>query len=298
MKSPTSMFKKPFTIKSQYLLAKTDKKKIQHSLSVQYPLIIQETLQTWFPLKSDIKAIKITLANNSDTLIYTLNDSPILFELDTQLYPSLYTLWSLNSLETLQTTFSAFNKIVNGADLMLPGVSTKVPVFEMNQVMGITLEGSPIFAVGNAQVSSREFAESGFSLKGKAITVMHCFGDYLWDMGSKYDPKYKQYAHTSELSLAELDIVEKEMKDSKVIESQPSIILKESYVESNDNNLTMDQLLDRALLKAIKYTIQDYKEFPISCSTFYTQYVLPSRPIGSTLDLKQSTHKKVCICII
>ena len=55
----------------------------------------------------------------------------------------------------------------------------------------------------------------------------------------------------------------------------------------------MDKLLDEGLYQALRTSLKSDKEFPISSSILYTSYIIPCRPANSTINIKQSTYKKL-----
>ncbi|XP_040364039.1 eukaryotic translation initiation factor 2D isoform X2 [Rosa chinensis] len=54
----------------------------------------------------------------------------------------------------------------------------------------------------------------------------------------------------------------------------------------------VDMLLEKCLLQALHTTVKD-KDLPMPGSTLWSNYVLPCRPSGITLDIKKSSHKKL-----
>jgi translation initiation factor 2D len=54
----------------------------------------------------------------------------------------------------------------------------------------------------------------------------------------------------------------------------------------------MDALLEAALLQALIKSVKE-GDVPLNSSTLWSQHVLPSRPVGSTLDVRRSSHKKM-----
>ncbi|KAI4331912.1 hypothetical protein L6164_016860 [Bauhinia variegata] len=54
----------------------------------------------------------------------------------------------------------------------------------------------------------------------------------------------------------------------------------------------IDSLLDKCLLQALHTTVKD-KDLPLPGSTLWSNHVLPCRPLGTTLDIKKSSYKKL-----
>ncbi|KAM3303751.1 eukaryotic translation initiation factor 2D isoform X1 [Capsicum chacoense] len=80
--------------------------------------------------------------------------------------------------------------------------------------------------------------------------------------------------------LSELNVAETSVDESKT-GGQHSLSVEE-----------VDALLDKCLLQALHTTIKE-KDLPICGSTFWSSQVLPCRPLGITLDIKKSSHKKL-----
>ena len=55
----------------------------------------------------------------------------------------------------------------------------------------------------------------------------------------------------------------------------------------------MDRLLDEGLYQALRTSLKSDKEFPVSSSVLYTSYIIPSRPPNTTINIKQSSYKKL-----
>ena len=54
----------------------------------------------------------------------------------------------------------------------------------------------------------------------------------------------------------------------------------------------MDALIDRSMLQALRSSVKD-KSLPLLSTAFWSLHVAPSRPEGSTLDVKAGTHRKM-----
>jgi hypothetical protein len=69
-------------------------------------------------------------------------------------------------------------------------------------------------------------------------------------------------------------------------------------LNTNNNNVpvkpevNMDELIEKSFFQAIKKRLKD-KDLPILASTFYSKYLLPSRPAGTEIDIKKSCYKQV-----
>lgn len=61
---------------------------------------------------------------------------------------------------------------------------------------------------------------------------------------------------------------------------------------SSSGGPDMDQLLEVSLLQALLKSVKD-ADLPLSSSSFWSQHIKPCRPVGSELDVKRSSHKKM-----
>ncbi|KAG8909892.1 hypothetical protein FRC01_006661, partial [Tulasnella sp. 417] len=113
-----------------------------------------------------------------------------------QLIPTVYTLWKRRFLVSLSTPGPAMERIQDGADLMIPGVisitsieSASIPPLPVASLVAITKHGSSVpLAVGQLLLPLNDLVKvigSEEDTKGKAVRVLHWFGDHLWDSGSK-----------------------------------------------------------------------------------------------------------------
>ncbi|KAG8999114.1 hypothetical protein FRB90_012163 [Tulasnella sp. 427] len=234
--------------------------------------------------------------------------------------PTVYTLWKRRFLVSLSTPGPAIERIRDGADLMIPGVisvtshdSGSIPSLPVDSLVAITKYGSSVpLAVGQLLLPLEDLVKmigSDEDTKGKAVRVLHCVGDFLWDSGSKRDPPSDVPGIVPELS---------ESTDAKASGATADAVIDVSSVDPDANlaskveeGLTLDdppneteaelsldeadRILLQALLQTIAFTLPQHTE-PLPClaSTFLTQYLQPSRPFGTpSLDLKKTTFKNL-----
>jgi hypothetical protein len=81
-------------------------------------------------------------------------------------------------------------------------------------------------------------------------------------------------------------------------------VISEGQTEPSNNNnvpakpeVNMDELIEKSFFQAIKKRLKD-KDLPILASTFYSKYLLPSRPAGTEIDIKKSCYKQVRIIMV
>ncbi|XP_072537162.1 eukaryotic translation initiation factor 2D isoform X2 [Salminus brasiliensis] len=133
------------------------------------------------------------------------------FQLEKQVYPTVYTLWRYPDMVPSFTTWApVVQKLIGGADLMLPGVvvsSAGLPVVNKGDCCAINIVSNraPV-AVGTAAMSSSDMRSSG--MKGKGVNVLHTYMDQLWAFGDKTVPPIVSVTDTSVQADGEMDGVE------------------------------------------------------------------------------------------
>lgn len=195
---------------------------------------------------------------------------------------------------------------------------------KQNQVVSITeyrkQDLSCPVAVGRMAIDSNQINDS---TKGKAVYTLHVDGDELWAMGSKTTapplpikpsepveedaPPQAEIGHLQDTGAAQVEqqIAQLDSESTAAVsqadgdaelskeiapEGQKAVI-PESKVLTKDKEVT--KILRSSLIQAIKDLPPGI--LPINSSTFYSTYILPSRPSfvdGSTpIDIKHSSFK-------
>jgi len=184
------MYKKPLVVQGQNLLSKKDLKGLKAQISEQFPGLDEEVVDTLLP-EGQVKVLKL----DSRSLLYVPGDDPPCFfdvEGRGDLFPTLTTMWMHPYMMPELTIHPPVSKFVlNGADLMLPGV-----IVPANGVIGlgsvskgqkrcIKIEGNPYpIAVGKMLVNQSAMEK----MKGKGLEVLHVFKDTLWAHAGKAVP--------------------------------------------------------------------------------------------------------------
>lgn len=117
-----------------------------------------------------MNVLKVTTHSGANVNVYVQASAPIFFEVEDVVYPTAYTMWKFPSLIASYVTHeTVVDKLINGADLMLPGVIMAPNTSElMNRVMNIkkgepaavcTRKNFACVAVGQSAVSGREIAD-------------------------------------------------------------------------------------------------------------------------------------------
>lgn len=86
------MFIKPFKVKSNVQITKSEVKKLKTRLVKQFKLS-EEEASLIFPSKSSYSVVKIITHAEQLVTVYTADKRPMIFEIDDRLYPTLYALW-------------------------------------------------------------------------------------------------------------------------------------------------------------------------------------------------------------
>ncbi|KAJ3290303.1 Eukaryotic translation initiation factor 2D [Blyttiomyces sp. JEL0837] len=199
------MFKKPFTTKSQTTVRSSDRRKLRQEILSTFPNATDQDLNQLLPTSisssaggpDNLTVSKITPhgIDQQQSLLYTYNNQPIFIKLgvDAILIPTIYTLWKCpNLLPKLITHPFVIKRLLDGADLMLPGVVVpnggfKQGDFKKDQVVAVVMRGNPFpLVVGTAVVDSHDVTRSG--MKGKGVHTLHSYGDQLWLSGDRSEP--------------------------------------------------------------------------------------------------------------
>ncbi|ELT91730.1 hypothetical protein CAPTEDRAFT_202452 [Capitella teleta] len=299
------MFLKPFKVRSQTLIKGSDRKKLRAELSKQFPSVSADVFSSIVPNKEEMSLMKITAHSRESIQVYCVQKNPVIFELNQQLFPTVYTLWNYPELLLVFTTWPpVFKKIVGGADLMLPGVIlTEQPSPKMFNGVGkdtaccIKLLGNkaPV-AVGRTAMCAEDMYMS--ALRGKGVTVIHSYQDLLWAVGDKSDPPL---IDDTEM----LEIVKNRRGEEEIVESMASVNLQdgtegeaseavedETEVDPRSLQEIQDELLEKTFLFALKSQLKA-ANLPILTSKFFKTCMLPLCPPGQNIDVKKSSYKKL-----
>lgn len=161
-------------IKHRHFLRAREAKQVIEMIKVKYPKLFCKMKSHLG--KNNIEII-ITSLNHK---IYLVNNKPIIIEVNDQKnIPSIIALQICNEdLPKIVVDMGAIPYIVNGADIMAPGIVKIKGSFNVNDTVAIVDEKhDKAFAIGLALVTSREL--EGMK-KGKAIRNIHYVGDKIW----------------------------------------------------------------------------------------------------------------------
>ncbi|KAG2107739.1 uncharacterized protein F5147DRAFT_696927 [Suillus discolor] len=312
------MFKKPLgNLKTSAPLRNSDRRKLkQHIIQafslvpdVGEELVPEGLLSVKFNTYTDEPGVAY-LGPGGDPLWFTLGIG------SEDIIPTVYTLWKKPDLIPFLSTPSAVIPVlIGGADLMIPGVVQHPPSLQAGQLVSITeyihhsTHIGPPLAVGHMAVDSDVLSEAGS--KGKAVFVLHAWNDHLFDMGHKGnppDPWEMSHSTTNDQHSTE----DEDVTDNDVLK-EPLVDALSSHLEQTQLDdpapkieLTKEDvssILHDALLQAMRTTLSGSQAsaLPMPASTFYSAYILPSRPaqspsqpsVSTPIDIKHSTHKSL-----
>ncbi|XP_067137065.1 eukaryotic translation initiation factor 2D [Centruroides vittatus] len=318
------MFRKPFKVKSNSQIKGSERKKIRTQLVQQYPLFSSSNINELVPNKDEITHMKL-LANNGHTItVYCIGQNPSFFVDENVIYPTVYTLWKFPDLLPVLTTWPlVFDKLIRGADLMLPGLiidqdDENLDSLKIGDVCAVKLAGNKsAVAVGTLVVTGNELKLKG--KKGKAMILVHIYKDLLYalgdcselplledkiyfsnemnddeDNGNNEESSVSVIADNVERNLQVLDSNELALTEIDDLNSLEKNTDNENIECKKELSVTeqMDTLLLKCFLTALK-SMGKNLQLPILTSTFYKSYILGCCPTDNQFDIKKTSYKKL-----
>ena len=186
----------------QTLRGKETRKLISDILK-QLPRIKEEELSLLFTNKSTVIQLKL----QQRIIIYIIDNIPLFYSIDNKqsnsnsnssnssnnsndIYPTVFTLWKLpHALRCFIIHAPVSKFILKGAALMLPGLANTNDIdgIILDEKVCVRVKGNPLpFAIGNSLTSWAAILQN--RCRGKAMTVDHCFGDFLYLLASHVIP--------------------------------------------------------------------------------------------------------------
>ena len=225
------MFKKPFKVASQHVIAAKDRKKMRQDLSDQFDKYSVEKL---FIYAETLTATKL---EKSKIIIYRDETDPLIIDSTSNkdYFPSVYAVAMFPDLVkhvfTLKPEVEKFLK--NGAQLMWPGVANfeSLPDFQGDEVVAIKTSEGKIIAIG-AIACPKKALEVTEKMEGVAAYILHILEDQLYESGSKKQKEVMFRKPTAE----ELKQKEEEkIKETKKDENEDNEDLLTFYKQLNKN---------------------------------------------------------------
>ncbi|XP_074178500.1 eukaryotic translation initiation factor 2D isoform X2 [Rhinolophus sinicus] len=318
------MFAKAFRVKSNTAIKGSDRRKLRADVTAAFPTLGTAQVTELVPGKEELNVVKLYTHRGEAVTVYVSGGNPVLFELEKNLYPTVYTLWSYPDLLPTFTTWPlVLEKLVGGADLMLPGLVVPpagLPQVQKGDLCAIALVGNraPV-AVGVAAVSTSEMLTSG--LKGRGFSVLHTYQDHLWQSGDKSSPpsitpltldppdvteekRSIQADPTLQGDMRHLTLEGVEEENGEVQQRCGEKSLSEASEDPSIGGLNpdptdsktlqeqMDALLQQCFLHALKVRIKK-ADLPLLTSTLLGSHMFSCCPEGRQLDIKKSSYKKL-----
>jgi len=283
-----------------------------------YPTITEEDLALVFPNKEEMGLKKIETHGGEVVSTHVVGKKPLVFHIRDKIYPTVYLLWALPGklLPYFTTWMELLPKFQNGADLMLPGVIVKEEMgmraygrLKKGETVGVnTSKNNAAVAVGLTALCSEDMYMAG--KRGKGIEILHCLGDFLWQIGTKESPpelgppgaptteppptmEDTENLNQDEAAASNNQEVTSETTEATVndVEANIETTAAEGEEQKSPQEL-MDELLDYCFLKALKTSAKKI-ELPVLTSNFYRLHIVPACPSDKTLDVKKTSFKKL-----
>ncbi|XP_045439020.1 eukaryotic translation initiation factor 2D isoform X2 [Pipistrellus kuhlii] len=288
-------------------------RKLRADVTAAFPTLGTDQASELVPGKEELNIVKLYAHRGDAVTVYVSGGNPVLFELEKNLYPTVYTLWSYPDLLPAFTTWPlVLEKLVGGADLMLPGIVVPpagLPQVQKGDLCAIVLVGNraPV-AIGVAAMSTSEMLTSG--LKGRGFSVLHTYEDHLWQSGDRSSPPFiapltpdppdvsEEQDDMRRLTLEgkEENGEDQQMCGEKTLpeaSEDPGIGgLNPDPADSKTLQEQMDELLQQCFLHALKCRVKK-TDLPLLTSTFLGSHVFSCCPEGRQLDIKKSSYKKL-----
>lgn len=287
--------------------------------------LADEDIVSLFPSKEPITCHRLVTASKGIVNAYGCLNRPLFFETEEVLYPTIFSLWICPKiLPSIPMHGSLIEKLVNGADLMIPGVTLSPDVCKRNEidkntlVYICTLDNISAVAVGITTTSSNNMLPGN---KGKAVHIYHTIDDELCKLFEIKDSipnkgplvtESCQVTSTIEDSLCQVSTTDPAPTDPNIdslitalsasditvpAEEPPKIVSVSGGAGVTKNEevkqeMTMDELIMFCFLKALKTTASKIK-LPVLTNIFYKNHMIESVPEDSYVDIKKSKYKKL-----
>ncbi|XP_047695818.1 uncharacterized protein LOC125155065 [Prionailurus viverrinus] len=148
--TPADMFAKAFRVKSNTAIKGSDRRKLRAHVMAAFPTLGTDQVSVLVPGKEELTIVKLFAHRGDAVTVYVSGGNPILFEVEKNLYPTVYALWSYPDLLPAFTMWPpVLEKLVGGADLMLPGLVVPpagLPQVQKGDLCAIALLGNRVAA--------------------------------------------------------------------------------------------------------------------------------------------------------
>ncbi|CUM64812.1 uncharacterized protein PRCAT00002425001 [Priceomyces carsonii] len=315
------MFKKEPQVKHSANIKSSERRRLLGAICKEYRLpqeeITKECELNLLPAITKQASFKSPLGFTG-IIYFNEQEVPLWFKTrDSQIYPTLYTLWKCAFLlPTVRTHAPVIKVLTNGADLMLPGT---IPPFDSRctkgAIVGVVDYKHPtvIQAIGRCNLNLTQF-DNVVGRSGVAVEIIHCKLDSLFTLNDLVDISEPEEVDTN-IPLKEvvtgpsIDDADKETVVPSTIESsddeginphtdeQSPKVFESKDVENVAEELSdlsvedVDNFFVRALLQTLKL---ETFELPISSSQFMSLYIFKNFPMMNPnyCNIKKTSWKK------
>ncbi|XP_047608742.1 eukaryotic translation initiation factor 2D isoform X2 [Phacochoerus africanus] len=282
------MFAKAFRVKSNTAIKGSDRRKLRADVTAVFPTLGTDQVSELIPGKEELNIVRLYAHRGDAVTVYVSGGNPILFELEKNLYPTVYTLWSYPDLLPTFTTWPlVLEKLVGGADLMLPGLV--VPPAGLPQVQKGDL--CAIALVGNRRSGEKSSPPSIAPLALDPPDPSEEKGSVQANAALQGDMRHL----TLEGEEEEVGEVQQRCAEKSLSEAaeDPSVGgLNPDPTDGKTLQEQMDELLERCFLHALKCRLKK-ADLPLLTSTLLGSHMFSCCPEGRQLDVKKSSYKKL-----
>uniref|UniRef100_A0ABI7ZKQ8 Ligatin n=1 Tax=Felis catus TaxID=9685 RepID=A0ABI7ZKQ8_FELCA len=281
------MFAKAFRVKSNTAIKGSDRRKLRADVMAAFPTLGTDQVSVLVPGKEELNIVKLYAHRGDAVTVYVSGGNPILFEVEKTLYPTVYTLWSYPDLLPAFTTWPpVLEKLVGGADLMLPGLVVPpagLPQVQKGDLCAIALLGNRRSGDKSSPPSLAPLALDPPDLSEEKESVQA-------DPALQGDLRRLTLEGEEENGEVQRMCGEKSLSEAS---EDPSVRgLNPDPTDSKTLQEQMDELVQRCFLHALKCQVRK-ADLPLLTSTFLGSHMLSCCPEGRQLDIKKSSYKKL-----
>ncbi|MCR6691005.1 MAG: DUF1947 domain-containing protein [archaeon YNP-LCB-003-016] len=168
-------------VKKRYFLRNKDVKLLLNKIKSVYPKIYEQIMMA----NGDAKIEYLSI---NDIGVYVLNNKPILLQMsDDKLYPTINILNKIGEcLPKIIVDQGAIPHIINGADVMAPGITEVIGDFKENSIVQIVEKTHNIVIAIGESIFSSEIIRN--MKRGKVVKNVHHVNDKIWETLKQYFP--------------------------------------------------------------------------------------------------------------
>lgn len=255
------------------------------------------------------QSIKIETYSGENVTVLSKDKLPVFFEIADQerLLPTVYSLWQAPELVPYFTTFPpVLLKLANGADLMVPGIIREgsdlraFGRYKKDEICAVNLTSNKsAVGVGLVARSSEDMYMSGGH--GIGVKMLHVFGDNLWGIEPTVIQQVPLSGPTKSIPTLTNDsdfpaLGSEPPKKEEVAEKLANLeINNDQETEGNqEESENLDDVLKGIFLGSLKSNKKQLSsQLPLLVSTFYPNYVQKEMQADRSVNIKETSFKKV-----